>query len=428
MQKFVMMLIILYCLITADAFTFPRLSRPKQSNARLNVATTEPPVVIPVPVIDTISPITIDQIFEPVANITAFPDQPLIEIAKIGGDVKSGVLKAKTMSIYRDTSYVNDPNINTNLGVKTPLLFLPGLDGVGNYSANSVSKLNLVYDVWKLAIKAEDRSSFIELANTVLEAIDSFDTPVTLVGESFGGLLAAYCALRDKKGKIAKLILINPATSFDRTNWNLLAPIIASTGRINPIAFPLVAVSVLVSTAVDIAQVRRVGGKIISSIDSTDAAIEVFESLYEAGRFLLDLIPPETLSWRISKWFSTGVSIMEGRYSEIVAPTLVLVGKNDRLLPSRSEGKRLKKEMTSSRVVVKELDIGHALLEDDFIDFADVILKSEPPVYVKDTLEASMPTKEDMEGVEKQVIFMYIYFELPLYIYIYIHVYIYVCI
>jgi hypothetical protein len=140
------------------------------------------------------------------------------------------------------------------------------------------------------------------------------------------------------------------------------------------------------------------------------------------------LIPPETLSWRISKWFSTGVSIMEGRYSEIVAPTLVLVGKNDRLLPSRSEGKRLKKEMTSSRVVVKELDIGHALLEDDFIDFADVILKSEPPVYVKDTLEVSMPTKEDMEGVEKQVIFMYIYFELPLYIYIYIHVYIYVCI
>jgi pimeloyl-ACP methyl ester carboxylesterase len=401
MQKFIMF-IMLYCLVTADAFTFPcRISSsgPKQSNSRLKVATEELPVITPV----TISQITIDQIFEPVANITEFSDQPLIEIAKIGGDVKDGVLKAKTMSIYRDTSYDNTPNISTSLGVKTPLLFLPGLDGVGNYSANTVSKLNSVYDVWKLAIKAEDRSSFIELASNVLEVLDSFDTPVTLVGESFGGLLAIYCALRDKKGKIAKLVLVNPATSFDRTNWNVLAPLIASTGKINPIAFPLVAVGALVSTAVDIAQVRRVGGKIISSINSPDAAIEVFESLYEAGRFLLGLIPPETLTWRISKWFSTGVSLLEGRYSEIVAPTLILVGKNDRLLPSRSEGKRLKKEMTSSRVVVKEFDIGHAILEDDFIDFADVILKSEPPVYVKESLEVSMPTKEDMADVEKQV-------------------------
>jgi hypothetical protein len=152
-------------------------------------------------------------------------------------------------------------------------------------------------------------------------------------------------------------------------------------------------------------QIQRVGQKIVSSINSTDAAVEVFDSLFEAGKFLLDLIPPETLNWRISKWFNAGTAIMKGKYSQITTPTLILVGKNDRLLPSQKEGKRLMKEMTGSeKVEVKEFDIGHALLEDDFIDFAEVIIKSEVFAAPKDELDVSFPTKADMEDVEKKVI------------------------
>jgi pimeloyl-ACP methyl ester carboxylesterase len=307
-----------------------------------------------------------------------------------------GVLGSRTVSIYRDTSHEGE-----SLFTKKPLLFLPGLDGIGNYSASAVGKLNSVFEVWKMGTIAEDRSSFMELAAFVIKAVDVFDEPVTLVGESFGGLLAVYVALRAKKGKIGKLILINPATSFDKTNWNLVAPIIASTG----VAFPLIGMSALLATAVDLAQIQRVGFNIASTMTTVESALKVTNSLLGAGKFLLDLIPAETLAWRISKWFGAGTTIMEGKYSQILTPTLILVGKNDRLLPSRAEGRRLKKEMTGSSIVeVKEFDIGHALLEDGFVDFTDTILKSKVfAVPKEESLDCPMPTKEDMDEVDKQV-------------------------
>jgi pimeloyl-ACP methyl ester carboxylesterase len=307
------------------------------------------------------------------------------------------VLGSRTVSIYRDTSDDGE----SLFAKKQPLLFLPGLDGIGNYSASVVGKLNSVFEVWKMGTIAEDRSTFMELAAFVIKAVDVFDEPVTLVGESFGGLLAVYVALRAKKGKIGKLILINPATSFDKTNWNLVAPIIASTG----VAFPLIGMSALLATAVDLAQIQRVGFNIASTMTTAESALKVTNSLLGAGKFLLDLIPAETLAWRISKWFGAGTTIMEGKYSQILTPTLILVGKNDRLLPSRAEGRRLKKEMTGSSIVeVKEFDIGHALLEDGFVDFTDIILKSKVFALPKEeSLDCPMPTKEDMDEVDKQV-------------------------
>ena len=309
------------------------------------------------------------------------------------------ILSSKTSSIYRDRSF--DGEESASMEKKPPLLFLPGLDGIGNYSADSVSKLNLAFDVWKMATVGDDRSTFIELAKFVIKALEVFDEPVVLVGESFGGLLAAYVALRAKKGSIAKLILVNPATSFDRTNWNIVAPIIASTG----VAFPVVGISALLATAVDLAQIRRYGLRAVSKMNSAESAMKSVNSWIDAGRFLLDLIPPVTLNWRILNWFNAGTSIMEGKYSQIQTPTLILVGKNDRLLPSQAEGKRLKKEMTGAPIVeVIEFDVGHALLENNFQDFTSVILKSKVfAVPEEETLDCAMPSKDDMDLVEKQV-------------------------
>jgi hypothetical protein len=82
--------------------------------------------------------------------------------------------------------------------------------------------------------------------------------------------------------------------------------------------------------------------------------------------------------------------------------TLILIGKNDRLLPSELEGKRLLKEMTGSeRVDVKEFECGHALLEDGFIDFADEIMKSSVFDQPLNSLDVPMPTAKDMEDVER---------------------------
>jgi hypothetical protein len=130
-----------------------------------------------------------------------------------------------TIKIYREDVDFEEPD-EEGLGtaVKQPLLFLPGLDGVGNYSAGSVRKLNVFFDVWKMSISGEDRSSFLEIASVVIDRLNEFDQPVILVGESFGGLLASYVALR-AGSKIDKLVLINPATSFEYVYSHCVHPL-----------------------------------------------------------------------------------------------------------------------------------------------------------------------------------------------------------
>jgi pimeloyl-ACP methyl ester carboxylesterase len=304
------------------------------------------------------------------------------------------VTKPVTVSITQDDA---NPTHTTDFSIvadKTPLLFLPGLDGIENYSSRSIDNLNVAYDVWRMTVSGDDRSSFMEIASVVLQKLDAFDRPAIIVGESFGGLLATYIALRAKKGSISKLVLVNPATSFHRTPWPLLAPVIANSG----VAFPFLGMATLLSSISDVSQIQRVGQKMIASITSTETAMNAFNELIEFGRLNTENISPETLNWRISKWFGVGASLMNEKYSQIRTPTLILIGKNDRLLPSRSEGKRLLKEMTSStKVELKEYDIGHALLEDGFVDIASEILKLSD---VKDPLDCAFPTQEDMVDVE----------------------------
>ena len=269
--------------------------------------------------------------------------------------------KPPSVLITQDTANPANTPDSPIVSDKTPLLFLPGLDGIENYSSRSIDNLNVAYDVWRMTVSGDDRSSFIEIASVVLQKLETFDKPAIIVGESFGGLLATYIALRAKKGSIAKLVLVNPATSFYRTSWPLLAPVIANSG----VAFPFIGIVALLTSISDASQIQRVGQKLIAGITSTETVVSALNDLIEFGRSNTENISPETLNWRISKWFGVGASLMNEKYSQIVTPTLILIGKNDRLLPSRSEGKRLLKEMTSSaKVELKEYDIGHALLED----------------------------------------------------------------
>ena len=248
----------------------------------------------------------------------------------------------KTARIYRDG------DVDDSLE-KPILLFLPGLDGVGAYSAPVIHKLNLGYDVFKLEITGDDRSTFLEIARFVNQSMATLfpGRPVVLVGESFGGLLASYLALRAEKGRISNMVLINPATSFGRTRWETLGPLISNTGR----AFPLVGLATLLSTAVDGDQFQRVGRKIMSSINSTDSAVKLLNNMFDSAKEVTTLLSPKTLNWRVSKWLGEGSFIMEKKYAEIKTPTLILTGKNDRLLPSRDEGRRLQKAMTGSSCV-----------------------------------------------------------------------------
>lgn len=295
------------------------------------------------------------------------------------------ICPSSTITISRNTLVEIGSETFLSSREKPPLLYLPGFDGSRNYSADSVKKLNGAFDVWQMAISEVDRSSFMEIATTVLKTLESFDKPVTLVGESFGGLLATYIALRAKKGLVSNLVLINPATSFDRTAWPILAPMIANSGT----SLPLFGVAT---------QIQR----LLGGISSSETALSAMSSIFDNGKVFTEQLSADTINWRVKKWFGLGASLMEGKYSLIKTPTLILIGKNDRLLPSRSEGRRLLQQMTScEQLELKEFDIGHNLLEEGFLNIADEILQTSIFGSPKNPLDIPFPTEADMEEVER---------------------------
>ena len=315
--------------------------------------------------------------------------------------VKSRMLDistSNTITISRNTPVEIGPETFLSSQEKPSLLYLPGFDGSRNNSPDSVEKLNGAFDVWQMAISENDRSSFMEIATIVLKTLESFDRPVTLVGESFGGLLATYIALRAKKGLVSNLVLINPATSFDRTAWPILAPMIANSGT----SLPLFGMATLLSTMGDPSQIQRLSRSVIGRITSTETALSAMNSVFDNGKLFTEQMSADTINWRVKNWFVLGASLMEGKYSLIKTPTLILIGKNDRLLPSRSEGQRLLKQMTScEQIELKEFDIGHNLLEEGFLNIADEILQTSIFGSPKNPLDIPFPTEADMEEVER---------------------------
>lgn len=274
--------------------------------------------------------------------------------------------------------------------LKPPLIFLPGLDGVGNYSFRTVRNLSASYDIWRLQISPEDRSSFLDLSSFLVQVIKQFPTPIVLLGESFGGLLACHVASR-AQDRVAELVLINPATSYDQTGWSITAPLIARSGSL----FPVISVATLLITTVEPNQFLRISRDISSRITSMETASIEIDRLIQTGSKIVSLLPPATLQHRISRWLNVGVETMTKRYDLITSPTLVLVSENDRLLPSQKEGTRLKSKLRSVKIfqVISFPDSGHALLDGN-VDLLRVIRDSDVFFVKNDIYDVKYPSED----------------------------------
>ena len=110
----------------------------------------------------------------------------------------------------------------------------------------------------------------------------------------------------------------------------------------------------MLATVVEPRQFQTIGQQIVDRIKSPEDLTRELNILLESSEVMTRLLSPDTLRWRLSKWLAGGTFIMNGRYREITTPTLILVGVSDRLLPSGTEGKRLKAEMQSAMVDLKE--------------------------------------------------------------------------
>jgi pimeloyl-ACP methyl ester carboxylesterase len=101
-------------------------------------------------------------------------------------------------------------------------VFLPGMDGTGQLLRTQTEGLEAAFDVRCLAIPPDDLTGWDELAQQVIDLIKGElagnQRSVYLCGESFGGCLAMKVAVL-APDLFHRIILVNPASSFNRRPW-----------------------------------------------------------------------------------------------------------------------------------------------------------------------------------------------------------------
>ena len=112
------------------------------------------------------------------------------------------------------------------------LLYLPGIDGTGQAAARQFDSLSELFELRCLAWPPASRPSLEDLTGAVEAqlSLEPEDRPVYLLGESMGGALALASYLRCA-ARVNAVILVNPATSFDRSVWPVAAPLLTALPR-----------------------------------------------------------------------------------------------------------------------------------------------------------------------------------------------------
>lgn len=292
-------------------------------------------------------------------------------------------------------------------------VYLPGLDGYGISAArNQFNDLASAFELWRLHIAPEDRSTLGKVITSIADFVQDIsrqgDRPVTLIGESCGGLMAAAVALQLKRREgtretneqssssrysLQGLVLVNPATSFDRTAWETLVPVLTSLKYLensspsqdargdNLTPYSVFGSLILSSLIPDRNQQLRIANMIMTlpNLQIPPRNPEQLQSVNDAVRMAFRetelRLPPELLEHRVSEWLTIGVPVISQRLPEIDLPTLVVAGREDALMPSEEEAKRLVDILPNAKSLVVP-DRGHFVL-DDTVNLTEAILYSD---------------------------------------------------
>lgn len=223
-------------------------------------------------------------------------------------------------------------------------IYLPGGDGTGQLLYRQLEGLEKTFDIRCLEIPPDDLTSWQELVEQVLvlveqEIQESPRSMVYLCGESFGGCLALKC-IQHSPLLFNRLILVNPASAFNRHSWlywlsYLARPVPDVVYR----TFWLWFLPILAA---------------LGRIDPTDrrALLTAVQSMTQ-----------ETSVWRVALLRDFQMSDVNLR--QIEQPTLVIASGRDCVLPSVEEATRLTHLLPQARRYILT-ESGHAcLLESD---------------------------------------------------------------
>lgn len=227
-------------------------------------------------------------------------------------------------------------------------IFLPGMDGTGQLLRSQTAGLEPAFDIRCLAIPPDDLNDWETLSQQVIELIQAelkinAQRSIYLCGESFGACLAQkimvrlYSQPKTLSPKvISRLILVNPASSFNQRPWIQWG---TSISQFFPEMVYQCSAAVLMPFLA-----------ILSRLAEPER-----QALWEAVRS----VPQRTSLWRID--LLRHFKVTEDQLRQITQPTLLMAGGSDRLLPSVSEVNRLKAFLPNAEVIVLP-ESGHACL------------------------------------------------------------------
>lgn len=253
--------------------------------------------------------------------------------------------------------------------VSLPLLvYFSGIDGSGMAAARQFPSLLAMFDMRHLLTARDDHTPFADMVGLVVSQLEaevgtaSPARPVYLLGESFGGLLALAVAAAAPH-LVDRLVLVNPATSYPRSIWPMVAPYLLQTPpALYKSVLPLVMAPLIGNPVSLLAAGVRDGAGQESAARQAAALLQTARTLWAQLPRLADVLPQETLAWKL-ELIRQGCEHVGPLLPRIGQRCLILMGTRDMLIPSGSEGPRLARLLPRARLKALE-GASHSALQE----------------------------------------------------------------
>ena len=226
---------------------------------------------------------------------------------------------------------------------KPVLLYLPDVDLGWEAIRGQLVALQRDFEVRALVAPPSDQTDVAALASLVSDAIESEAVAsgrgTYLLGDRFGAVVALWAALRTgARGRaprgLSGLVLVNPATSIE-LSW--VAP---------------------------------------SVIDAIDAVGRLVPSTVDRALSAARLPPPRTLAARLASARVAAADVADPKtLAALTLPVEILVGSDDRLLPSVDEGRLLARDLPNARLTLLKSS-GRSPLAERSVDLARLLRAS----------------------------------------------------